>query len=138
MESYAYWLILALILLGLEMMTGTFYILVVSIAAALGGLAARAGADVVWQLVFAGVAAVVGTLILRRSKITRKPDPNHDSFDIGQPVRVIKWNEDGTVRVHYRGAEWDAEPESANLARDVTLYIKAVQGSKLILTQIKP
>lgn len=138
MESYAYWLILALILLGLEMMTGTFYILVVSIAAALGGLAARAGVDVVWQLVLAGVAAVIGTLILRRSKISRKPDPNNDSFDIGQPVRVIKWNEDGTVRVQYRGAEWDAEPESTVPARDVPLYIKAVQGTKLILTQIKP
>jgi membrane protein implicated in regulation of membrane protease activity len=138
MAPYAYWLILALILLGLEMVTGTFYVLVVSIAAALGGLAAWAGAEMVWQLVLAGVAAVIGTLILRRSKITRKPDPNNDSFDIGQPVRVIKWNEDGTVRVHYRGAEWDAEPESAVLTRDVTLYIKAIQGSKLILTQVKP
>jgi membrane protein implicated in regulation of membrane protease activity len=138
MAAYAYWFILALILLGLEMMTGTFYILVLSIAAGLGGSAAWAGADLVWQLVLAGVAAVVGTLTLRRSKITRKPDPNHDSLDIGQPVRVIKWNEDGTVRVHYRGAEWDAEPDSAILSRDVTLYIKSIQGSKLILTQVKP
>ena len=138
MASYAYWFTLALILLGLEMMSGTFYILVLSIAMGLGGVAALVGAAMVWQLALAGAAAVIGTLILRRSKITRAADANNDSLDIGQAVRVSAWNDDGTLRVHYRGAEWDAQPENDITPRDRTLYIKAIQGSKLILTQQKP
>ncbi len=138
MAPYTYWFILALILLGLEMMSGTFYMLVLSIAVGLGGVAAWAGLELVWQLTSAGAAAVIGTLILRRSKATRTADANTDSLDIGQTVRVISWNEDGTARVHYRGAEWDAQPENTVTSRDAVFYIKAVQGSKLILTQQKP
>ena len=137
MAAYAYWFILALILLGLEMMSGTFYVLVLSIAMCLGGVAALAGLETVWHLTVAGAAAVAGILILRRSKVARTADASNDSFDIGQPVRVIAWNEDGTVRVHYRGTEWDAQPEAVT-SREATLYIKAIQGSKLVLTQQKP
>ena len=43
MAVYVYWFLLALVLLGLEMVTGTFYLLVVSIAMAIGGLAALLG-----------------------------------------------------------------------------------------------
>jgi membrane protein implicated in regulation of membrane protease activity len=138
MAPYVYWLALALILLGLEMMSGTFYMLVLSIAVALGGVAALAGVGLVWQLALAGIAAVIGILILRRSKITQPAEEKNDSFDIGQPVKVIAWNEDGSARVHYRGADWDAQPEEVVTSRDVPLYIKAVQGSKLVLTQQKP
>ena len=51
MEIYVYWFLLALVLIGLEMVTGTFYLLVLSIAMAVGGLAALLGAGMVWQLV---------------------------------------------------------------------------------------
>jgi membrane protein implicated in regulation of membrane protease activity len=138
MAAYIYWFMLALVLLGLEMTSGTFYMLVLSMAVALGGVAALAGLGLVWQLSLAGAAAVIGTLILRHSRITRPADAKNDSFDIGQPVQVIAWNENGTARVHYRGAEWDALPEGAVTSPDAAFYIKAVQGSKLILTQQKP
>jgi membrane protein implicated in regulation of membrane protease activity len=138
MAAYTYWFILALILLGVEMMSGTFYMLVLSIAVGLAGVAAWAGLAMVWQITLAGVAAIIGTLILRRSKVTRTADANKDSLDIGQTVRLVSWNDDGSMRVYYRGAEWDAEPESADVHRDGMLYIKTIQGSKLILTQTRP
>lgn len=135
MAAYTYWFILALILLGAEMMTGTFYILVLAVAVALGGLTALAGLDMVWQISLAGVAAVIGILILRRSKAIRTPDGNNDSFDIGQAVRVIDWHDDGSVRVHYRGTEWDAQVAGGEVSRSAPLYIQSIQGNKLILTQ---
>jgi len=137
MEPYIYWLILALILLGVEMATGTFYMLVLSVAMALGGLVALAGMGLAVQMTLAGLAAVIGTFILRRIKGGRPAGAESNSLDTGQPVKIIRWNDDGTARVHYRGAEWDAELESADTARDATLYIKAMQGNKLILTQHK-
>jgi membrane protein implicated in regulation of membrane protease activity len=137
MEIYIYWFLLALILLGLEMVTGTFYLLVVAISMAVGGLAALLGMSVAWQLVLCAVTVVTGTIILRRWKSTQTSEAPNVSLDIGLPVRVIKWHDNGTARVFYRGAEWDAAPESADTPHDETLYIKAVQGSGLVLTNRK-
>jgi len=43
MEPYVYWFLLAFGLLALEMATGTFYMLIVSIALGLAGIAALLG-----------------------------------------------------------------------------------------------
>ncbi len=137
MEPYALWFIMALVLLGLEMATGTFYLLVLSVAAAIGGLVALAGLVPEIQMPLAAAAAVAGAVVVRRIRKVR-PAAAASGFDIGQPVRIVNWNEDGSVRVHYRGAEWDAEPESADTPRSGTLYIKALHGSRLILTAHKP
>jgi membrane protein implicated in regulation of membrane protease activity len=104
---------------------------------AVGGLAALLGMSIAWQLVLCAVMVVAGTIVLRRWKGTHVTEAGSSSFDIGQPVRVIKWHDNGSVRVFYRGAEWDAEPESADTPHDATLYIKAVQGSGLVLTHRK-
>ncbi|MBI5890997.1 MAG: NfeD family protein [Nitrosomonadales bacterium] len=137
MEIYIYWFLLAIILIGLEMVTGTFYLLVVAIAMAVGGVAALLGAGMAWQLVFGAVTGVAGTIVLRRWKSAQPADAPNANFDVGQPVRVIKWNDSGSARVFYRGAEWDAELESADIPREGTLYIAAVRGSGLVLTHRK-
>ncbi len=138
MAAYAVWFIMALVLLGLEMATGTFYMLVLSVAVASGGVAALAGFEPHLQLAIAAVAGVFGIIILNRIKKVRPAHAANIGMDIGQPVRVVTWNADGTARVQYRGAEWDAEAELPDTPRDATLYIKALHGSKLILTQHKP
>jgi membrane protein implicated in regulation of membrane protease activity len=140
MALHMYWIILALVLLGVEMATGTFYMLVLSLAIALGGLVALAGWALSVQMAVAGLAAVIGTLALRLMRDVRQTAPGNNSPDIGQMVRVLSWNADGTARVHYRGADWDAELESGDTPSNPpqgVLYIKATQGSKLILTQHK-
>ena len=138
MEIYVYWFLLALVLLGLEMATGTFYLLVVSMAMGVGGIAALLAASTVWQMVFCALTVIAGTIILRRWKSAQESEVDSASLDIGQPVQVIKWHENGGARVSYRGAEWDAEIESADMPRDGTLYIAAVHGSSLVLTDRKP
>ena len=138
MEPYIYWFVLALVMLGLEMLTGTFYLLMVSIAMAVGGVMALLGFDLTWQFAFCGLAGVVGTVILRRVKGAKTDDSVSQSLDVGQAVRLIAWNENGSVRVHYRGAEWGAAPESVDTPHAEPLYIQSIQGSKLILTHHKP
>jgi membrane protein implicated in regulation of membrane protease activity len=137
MATYVYWFLLALGLLMVEMATGTFYMLVLSIALAVGGMVALLGLDEQLQLVLSATAGITGIILLRRAKAARPAEAASQNFDIGQPVQVIAWHEDGTARVHYRGAEWDAEPESADTPRASTLYIKFMRGSTLILTQHK-
>lgn len=138
MAPYIYWFLLALGLVMLELVTGTFYMLVLALALGIGGFAALFGLSEPTQYTLSAIAGVIGTLILqylRRGKA--QPAPAQD-LDIGQPVQSVTWNADGSARAMYRGAEWNAEPESADLPREGPLYIKALRGSTLILTNRKP
>ncbi len=138
MAPYVFWFVLALALVGLEMATGTFYMLVFAMAMSVAGLAALVGLGMPLQVSLAGIFSVVGTVILRRMKTTHPSDAASQNLEIGQQVQVVTWHENGTARVHYRGAEWDAELESSDIPHSSTLYIKAMRGSTLILTQHKP
>jgi len=63
MDNYWIWWILAAVLIGAEMLTGTFYLLAVGIAFTLGGVVAWVGASLPMQLLTAGVLSVIGTVI---------------------------------------------------------------------------
>ena len=91
-----------------------------------------------WQLTLCALTIVAGTIILRRWKKPRDRNGSTAHLDIGQPVRVLAWRDDGSARVSYRGAEWNAEPESAGMSREGALYIKSVRGANLVLTDQKP
>ena len=152
MAPHVYWFLAGLVLLGLEMASGTFYLLVLGIALFIGGTAALIGLETPLQFALAALAGIVGTALLRKSKTVHPAESAEQSLDIGQPVQVLAWRDNGTARVHYRGAEWDAEwstewdakaesaesTESTDTPRDGTLYIKALRGSTLILTHHKP
>jgi len=142
MENYSYWFLLALLLLGLEMATATFYLLVLSVAMAMAGLAALLTVNMTGQLLLCALGVIAGNVVLRRWKKTQIPQDV--SLDVGQPVQILSWHDNGTARVMYRGAGWDArldgqgEQESADLPQDCVFYIKAIHGSCLILTHHKP
>ena len=116
----------------------TFYLLMLGIALGIGGVAALFGLSLPLQLTLSAVAGIVGTVILRRVRRDMVPAASNQSLDIGQPVQSVTWHENGTARAFYRGAEWDAEPESADTPHMLPLYIKAMRGSTLILTHRKP
>lgn len=137
MAAYIIWFLLALALAAAEMATGTFYLLVLAIALATGGGAALLDLSLPLQITLCAVVGITGTVILRRSKITRPEPVQNQNLDLGQPVRVMQWNEDGTLRVIYRGAQWNAELASADTPRDQPLFIESMHGSTLILSHIK-
>ena len=133
MQAYMVWWILAAVLVGVELTSGTFYLLVYGVAAAAAGVAAWLGASIVVQLLTAGVIATLGTLALRRWKrSTAHPERTVEDMDIGHPVQIDSW-QDGHGQVKYRGALWDAEAESANVDSSRPLIIRAVKGNTLVL-----
>lgn len=137
MAAYIIWFLLALILLATEMASGTFYLLVLAVALATGGIAALFDVPLPMQIALAALVGVTGTIILRRTKITRPAAAQSQNLDFGQPVKVLHWREDGTLRVSYRGAEWDAEVITADTRHDRPLFIEAMRGSTLILNHHK-
>ena len=137
MAIYVYWFLLALVLVGLEMATGTFYLLMVAIAMGIGGVAALLGLSVPAQLALAALAGVAGIILLRRWKGGAGNNAASQSLDAGHAVKVLTWRDDGTARVFYRGAEWDAELDANVSGHEGAFYIKEIRGSVLVLNRQK-
>jgi membrane protein implicated in regulation of membrane protease activity len=137
-EAYWIWWLLAGALVAAELLTGTFFLLALGVAFAVGGLAALAGLSFEIQLLTAGVLSIAGTFLAHRFRRRRAAAPQEPAFDIGQAVRVQAWNPDGTARVAYRGTLWLAEPASPASPRADTMYIVAVRGSTLVIADQRP
>lgn len=109
-ESTLWWLLAGGAVVA-ELLTGTFYLLMLALGFAAAALAAYTGAGVVAQTLVA--SAVGGGAVAVWSRIRRhrpqhlpaqaNPDVN---LDIGETLHVEAWNADGTAQVHYRGAQW--------------------------------
>jgi len=138
MTDYWLWWILAAILIGAELVTGTFYLLAVGIAFAFGGAAALAGASPPMQLLIGGVLAVVGTMIAHHWRRRHGQPAPAPGLDVGKRVHVEAWHADGSARVVYRGTHWDGVLASGDMARRNTMYIVATRGSTLVLGDEQP
>lgn len=139
MSAYWLWWVAGAVLIGAELLTGTFYLLVVGLAMGFGGLAAWLDADFPVQWLTAGILGVIGTVILQRWKrVHGARAGSQQNLDVGQMVQVQHWGPDGRARVSYRGSSWDAELAAPTTATGPTMYIAAMRGSTLILSDRRP
>lgn len=141
MNEVMWWFLLAFGLLIAELMTGTFYLLMVAIGCAVGGLVALAGGGLELQLAVGAAVGIAATLILRRTRWGKRrlngdAAQNPDVIlDIGEVVQVETWN-DRTAHVRYRGCQWDVALEPGAVPRAGAQVIKAVRGSTLIVEPV--
>lgn len=137
MSEATMWWIAAGILVGLELTSGTFYLLMLAFGLAAAALSASLGAPHPIQLVVAAVVgggAVVLWHLIRSSKAGLPSQANPDvNIDIGSRVHVAHWKADGTARVLHRGAPWDARFEGSGPPSPGDYVIRAIDGATLIL-----
>lgn len=140
MTIWMIWLAVAGILVAIEIFTGTFYLLMIAIGLAAGGLAAMAGAHFSVQFIVAGLVGILVTLILKRSRLFHKPDPQRNPavlLDIGQTLDVVQWEkpENGNIRarVNYRGALWDVELLPEGKPKAGQFVIREIRGAVLLV-----
>lgn len=140
MADYILWAAAGLILVIAELVTGTFYLLVLGIAALAGAAVAFFGLGFSGQAIMSALIAVVGVVWIHQRR-SRMAPPAMSSPDLGQPVTWESWlNErDRLARVRYRGASWDARVagEGALQPGDM-LYISAVDGNTLEVAKTRP
>jgi len=137
MADWMNWLVAAGVLVILELFTGTFYLLMIAIGLAVGGVVALAGRGFPAQAIGAAIVAIAATGWLHRSRFGRpaKHDATRDrnvNLDIGQRVNVPAWN-NGRARVMYRGALWDVELGQGATPHPGDFRIVEVQGSRLVV-----
>jgi membrane protein implicated in regulation of membrane protease activity len=142
MTDWMIWFAVACALVILEMATGTFYLLMIAIGVAAGGIVALAGMGGVSQCIIAAAVAAIATYALRRSKLGRPDhiDAARDpgiNLDIGQTLEIGEWRSPPgaphTARIMYRGALWDAELAVGGAAVPGLFVIREIQGNRLIV-----
>ena len=144
MELWLIWIVAGFALVIAELVTGTFYLLMIGLGAFAAAAAAWLGANELVQALVGSVVAVVGALLVHHwhSAQRNKGATGSNLLDRGQPVVLEGWaNEAARIaRVRYRGAFWDARlarPDE-NPAPGATLYIESQDGNTLIVASAKP
>jgi membrane protein implicated in regulation of membrane protease activity len=111
-DSTLWWIVTGLLVVA-ELLTGTFYLLMLAIGAAAGALAAHAGLGQNGQIFTGAVVSVAAVLGVYLAKRRRPGDPSARAdrsvnLDVGETVQIDGWSADGTAQIRYRGAPWTA------------------------------
>src|SRR2546425_6318591 len=134
------WLITGFVLIIAELVTGTFYLLVLGIAAFVAAAFAWAGIPFWQQAVVCAAVAVSASIGVHRYRQTISPK-RMQALDFGQPASFESWinKSAGHARVKYRDALWDAQisGEASGEPGEI-LYVTAVDGSTLKVSKIRP
>lgn len=138
MGDWVWWFVVAFALLVAELVSGTFYLLVIAVALAGAGAASLAGASFVVQLVIAVILGFSGALLLRRLRFGRLQNEQAEplqNMDVGQSVRVDGWSGSRTARASYRGAQWDIELAPGEEAQPGEFIIQSIHANRLVVAR---
>jgi membrane protein implicated in regulation of membrane protease activity len=133
MEPWLAWGVLGLALVIAELLTGTFYLLMLAVAAFGAAAVAGLGYGFAPQAVVAFIAAAAGCYGVHvwRAKNRGQQMPQ---IDAGMPASFENWTDAGgrLARVRYRGASADA------LEPGATVYVLATDGNTLKVAKTRP
>lgn len=139
-EALVWWVLAGGVVIA-ELLTGTFYLLMVAVGLAAGAVAAHVGLSSSLQMVCAGVIGAGAVAIWHQVRSQRQspadaasnPDVN---LDVGSTVHVADasvWQSDGSATVRYRGADWSAQLAAGSVAQAGNYVIEQIHGSRLVL-----
>lgn len=135
------WWLIAGGLVATELLTGTFYLLMLSLGAAAAALAAHVDMSLTWQMV---VGAAVGGLAvtawhMRQTRRHAKTEASKNTdihLDVGESVQVNEWDTAGFALVKHRGAQWTALPAPGQTPTAGAHRIVEMVGNRLVLEKI--
>ncbi|MEO8835668.1 MAG: NfeD family protein [Caldimonas sp.] len=134
------WWIAAGIVVGAELATGTFYLLMIALGLAAGAIAAHLGLAEAIQFVLAAIIGGGATALWHWRRVRMRPAvavpaarDRDVNLDVGERVHVPAWASDGTARVSYRGSTWAARLQPGAPAIAGEHVVAAVEGNWLVL-----
>lgn len=136
-----WWWIAAGVLVAAELATGTFYLLMLALGAAVGALAAHAGLGFNGQMLSAALVGGGAVAVWHLKRGGTRPQvraaENRDvNLDIGEEVDVGAWQADGTASVQYRGARWSVRHAGSGTPQPGRHVIRRVEGNRLHVERI--
>lgn len=141
MAQSTFWWLLAGAAVIAELVSGTFYLLMLATGLAAAAVASHLGATETVQIAVAALVASGAVLGWRAYKMSRPSSPSANAnpdvnLDIGATVHIDAWNPDGTANVKYRGANWTAAPDEGQPPATGAHRVVRVLGSRLIVRKI--
>ena len=140
MDAALAWAIAALVLVIAELLSGTFYLLMLAVAAFGAAAAAYLEQPFPAQCIVAALLGAIGCygvhVYRARSAATRMPP-----IDAGMPASFESWLDAGArlARVRYRGASWEARVEGSEaLEPGATVFVLATDGNTLKVAKNRP
>lgn len=137
-ESTLWWLLTGGAI-AVELLTGTFYLLMLAIGFAAAAVSAHMGSSQTQQIVLAalvGGGSVVGWHLRQTKRHKQEPPAQANAnvnLDIGETVQIDAWNPDGTADVHYRGARWTAIHRQGVTPSAGTHRVAELVGNRLLV-----
>lgn len=135
------WFAIAAVAVILELLSGTFVLLLVGLGAVAAGIAVWLGQDIIVQLAVLAIIPVVGIFIIKRmgkfhlrNPLASESDVNLN-LDIGKSLFIKEWVlEHRQAQVNFRGAQWQVKPaDSYSELRVGKHKIVAIRGIVLIV-----
>ncbi len=145
MLDWGLWFAIAGTLVAIEIFTGTFYLLMLAVGCAVGGVCALLGLTIPFQLILASIVGFLATLLLKKTRFNpqNKYAPEHDpniNLDIGKTLTVNEWksvpNGPNQARVSYRGTMWDVELGNGEQPQSGLFVIREIRSNRLIVGNI--
>ncbi len=143
MQETTIWWLIAGVAVGLELVTGTFYLLMLALGFATAALVGYAGIGLTAQVLVAAVVgggAVMACYYVRKRRNTTAPpaSANPDvNQDIGASVYVNAWQPDGTGSTSYRGAHWTVALRNPSTSPSPGNYrVVEVVGNRLLVDKV--
>jgi len=140
MDHAVVWAVVGLVLVIVELLTGTFYLLVLGIAAFGAALAAWLGLQFSVQSIIAALIGAIGCYGVHLYRARNRAE-QMAPIDAGMPASFESWLDAGArlARVRYRGASWDARVEGGDaLEPGATVYVLAADGNTLRVRKTRP
>jgi membrane protein implicated in regulation of membrane protease activity len=141
MADSTLWWLLTGVVIAIELLIGTFYLLMLSLGLAGAAIAAHLGATFPVQLVVAAVLGggfVVGWRLDKKRQPPALPasaNPNVN-LDVGETLTIESWSEDGTSTAKYRGATWTVSLRTGAASSPGLHRIVEVVGSRLVVEKL--
>jgi membrane protein implicated in regulation of membrane protease activity len=144
MESSTIWWLVGAFFFSLELLSGSLYLLLLSLGAVAAAIGATLGMSHQEQM---AIATVVGgglvmlwhLRLLRRGviDIEGRNTTGLGDLDVGEQVSVLRWNTDGTARVRYRGDQWHAMHHGPHVPQAGVHRILSVEDTHLVLEPVR-
>lgn len=137
MSDASIWWLVTGGLVAAELMTGTFYLLMLAFGATAAALAAHLGMGLNIQLATAALVGGAAAVLWRQKSLRRAVQaPSELHLDIGEAVDVPMWDANGTAQVKHRGANWTAVCMPDQTPSPGAHRIQTIQGNRLVLEKI--
>ena len=141
MSEATIWWVLSGTMVAIELVTGTLYLLLISLGLASGAIAAHLGLPMPVQIFFAAVVGGGSVVVWGAYKRALAPaatalPAQQTNLDVGETVHIDRWSEDFTSSAKYRGANWQVSLMPGEAAAAGLYRIAEVAGNRLVVTKI--